>query len=45
MKKVAMLGLLMATLLMILAAGASAEDVRSGECGENVTWSVDDQGL
>ncbi|MBQ3477151.1 MAG: leucine-rich repeat protein [Clostridia bacterium] len=44
MKKVAMLGLLMATLLMILAAGASAEDVRSGECGENVTWSVDDQG-
>ncbi len=43
-KKVAILGLLLAALLLILAGGALADDVRSGNCGENVTWSVNDEG-
>ena len=43
-KKTAILGLLLAALLLLLAGGAWAEDVRSGECGESVTWSVDDEG-
>ena len=44
MKKFALLLMLLAALLLCLVAGASAEVKASGDCGENVTWQVDDKG-
>ena len=43
MKK--LLGILTVLALLCLAGAAMAEIVESGTCGENLTWTLDDEGL
>lgn len=45
MKKLIIVSLLTLVLVLGLSAGAMAYTVASGDCGEHVTWTLDDEGL